>query len=122
MLDFFTDLDFVRRRVPGHRPSVIVGIARNPSTAELDAFPHPGFELAGFDVVDTQFTASALLNGDQFPGVFKVSELSLESGLIRSRERAFRIRDTLGRCFPNRDEARCHVWAIWRYTGIDARD
>jgi hypothetical protein len=45
----------------------------------------------------------------------------LESGLIKSRERAFRIRDTLRRCFPDRDEAKCHVWAIWRYTGITDR-
>ena len=121
MLDFYTNLDFVLRRVSGHRPSVVVAIARDPSPADLSDFPHPDFELAGFDVVDTQFIASALLNGGLFPGVFKVSELSLESGLIKSRERAFRIRDTLRRCFPDRDEAECHVWAIWRYTGITDR-
>jgi hypothetical protein len=96
----------------------VVAVARDPSAADVSNFPHPDFELAGFDVVDTQFIASALFNGDRFPGVFKVSELSLESGLIKSRERAFRIRDTLRRCFPDRDEAKCHVWAVWRYTGI----
>ena len=117
MLDFFTDLDFVLQRVSGHRPSVVVAVARDPSPADVSDFPHPDFELAGFDVVDTQFIASALLNGGRFPGVFKVSELSLESGLIKSRERAFRIRDILHERYLNRDKIKSHVWAIWRYTG-----
>jgi hypothetical protein len=117
MLDFFTSLDFVLRRVAGHRPSVVVAVARDPSDAEVDGFPHPGFELVGFDIVDGQFTASALLNGCNFPDAFDVSELSSKSGLIRSRERAFRIRDVMHRRYPNRNKMKSHVWAIWRYTG-----
>ena len=121
MLDFFTNLDFVLRRVAGHRPSVVVAVARDPSPDDLSGFPHPDFEFAGFDVVDTQFTASALLNNSRFPGLFNVSELSSESGLILSRERAFEIRDTLRRRHPDLDEAKCNVWAIWRYTGNAGR-
>ena len=116
MLDFFTDLDFVLQRVSGHRPSVVVAIARDPSPADVSDFPHPDFEFAGFDIVDAQFTASALLNGCNFPEAFDVSELSSESGLIASRERAFKIRDVLHRRYPNRDKKKSHVWAIWRYT------
>jgi hypothetical protein len=117
MLDFFTDLDFVLRRVSGHRPSVVIAVARNPSDAEISDFARPNFELAGFDIVDAQFNASALLNGCNFPGAFDVSELSPESGLIKSRQRAFRIRDVLHQRYPNRDKTPSHVWAIWRYTG-----
>jgi hypothetical protein len=117
MLDFFTDLDFVLRRAVGHRPSVVVAVARDPSVADISGFSHPDFEFAGFDVVDTQFVTSALFNSSHFPGVFDVSELSSESGLIMSRERAFEIRDTLRQRHPDRDEAKCYVWAIWRYTG-----
>jgi hypothetical protein len=97
---------------------VVLAIARNPSAEEVSAFQHPDFELAGFDIVDAQFTASALLNGCNFPGAFDVSELSSESGLIKSRERAFRIRDVLHQRYPNRDQMKSNVWAIWRYTGI----
>jgi len=118
MLDFFTDLDFVLRCVVGHRPSVVVAVARDPSAADVSGFSHPDFEFAGFDVVDIQFVASALFNSSHFPRVFDVSELSPESGLIMSRERAFEIRDTLRRRYPDRDEVKCYVWAIWRYTGI----
>ncbi len=117
MLDFFTNLDFVLQRVSGHRPSVVVAVARNPSAAEIAGFTHPHFEFAGFDIVDAQFIASALLNGCNFPEAFDVSELSPESGLIKSRERAFRIRDALQKRYPNRDKIPSHVWAIWRYNG-----
>ncbi|MGB7746649.1 MAG: hypothetical protein WBN75_05100 [Verrucomicrobiia bacterium] len=118
MLDFFTSLDFVLRRISGHRPSVVVATARNPSADDVAGFPHPNFELAGFDIVDAQFTASAILNGCNYPGAFNISELSVESGLIKSRERAFRIRDVLHQRYPNRDQTKSGVWAIWRYTGI----
>jgi hypothetical protein len=118
MLDFFTNLDFVLQRLSGHRPSVVVAVARDPSAADVSDFPHPDFEFAGFDIVDVQFVASALLNGCNFPEAFDVSELSSKSGLIKSRERAFRIRDALHQHYPNRDKKKSPVWAIWRYTGI----
>ena len=101
---------------------MVLAVARNPSADDIAGFPHPNFELAGFDIVDGQFTASALLNGCNFPGAFDVSELSSESGLIKSRERAFRIRDVLHQRYPNRDQTKSHVWAIWRYTGITDRN
>jgi len=117
MLDFYTSLDFVLRRISGHRPSVVIAVARDPSAAEVADFPHPDFKFAGFDIVDAQFIASALLNGCNFPEAFDVSELSSESGLIASRERAIKIRDVLHQRYPNRDKTKSHVWAIWRYTG-----
>jgi hypothetical protein len=117
MLDFFTHLDFVLRRVAGRRPSLVLAVARDPSAEDIDAFPHPDFEFAGFDVVDTQFTASALLN-NRFPEVVNVSKLSSATGLFKSRDWAFKIRNLLRQRHPDREDARCHVWAVWRYTGI----
>jgi hypothetical protein len=116
MLDFFTSLNFVQQRVAGHRPSMVLAVARDPSAEVVDSFPHAEFELAGFDVVDTQFSASALLN-NRFPAVVNVSKLSVESGLLRSREWAFKIRDLLCQRHPDREDARCYVWAVWRYLG-----
>ena len=121
MLDFFTDLGFVLRRVAGHRPSVVVAVARDPAPQEVSGFSLPDFEFAGFDVVDTQFTASALFN-NRFPGLSDTNRLSPESGLIRSRDRAFRLRDTLRQRHPDREEARCYVWAVWRHTGITVEE
>ena len=117
MLDFYNNLDFVLKRVAGHRPSVVLAVSRDPSADDISGFQNSDFEFAGFDVMDTQFIASALLNGHRFPGVFKVSELARESGLLMSRKRAFIIRDTLRQRYPDREDAKCHVWAVWRYIG-----
>jgi len=116
MLDFFTDLEFVRRRAASRRSSMLVAVARDPSAEDVENFPHADFELAGFDVVDTQFTGSVLLS-QRFPDVARPSRLSAESGLMRSREWAFRIRDSLRRNHPNRPDAQCFVWAVWRHIG-----
>ena len=117
MLDFFTDLGFVLRRVSGHRPSVVIAVAREPSATDVSGFTAPDFVFAGFDVVDTQCLTSALLSSSRFPDVCDVSELSEESGLILSRERAYEIRDALRQRHPDQEKAKCHVWAIWCYTG-----
>ena len=117
MLDFFTDAGFVLQRAATVRSAQIVAVCREPSAEDVSGFAHPEFEFAGFDVVDTQLVASALLGNNRFPGMFEVSELSGESGLIPTRERAVQIRDKLRRRYPNNDRANCHVWAMWRYTG-----
>ena len=117
MLDFYNNLDFVLQRVASHRPSVVLAVSRDPTAEDISSFTHPDFEFAGFDVVDTQFIASALLNGHRFPGLFKLSELSRESGLLQSRQRAFMIRDGLRQRYPDREDTQCHVWAVWRHTG-----
>ena len=117
MLDFYTSLDFVLQRVVGHRPSEVIAVARDPSAEDVDGFPHPEFEFAGFDLVDTEFSSSALLN-NRFPDVVNVSKLSSESGLITSRQLAFKIRKDLRQRYPDREDAGCCVWAVWRYTGI----
>jgi len=116
MLDFFTDADFVLQRIGGHRPSTVVAIARDPSREDIDGFPLPDFEFGGFDVVDIQFTGSALFN-NRFPGLCDVTRLSQESGLLKSQDRANRLRDTLHRRYPDREDANCYVWAVWFHTG-----
>jgi len=117
MIDFFTDPNFVRRRLDSERPSEIVAVARDPSAEIVAGFPHADFELAGFDLVDAQFTGSVIFKPDRFPGAVNVSKLSPESGLLKSRDWAFKVRDMLARKHPDREDARCFVWAVWRYTG-----
>ena len=116
MLDFFTDLNFVLRRAAGQDRWMVVAVMRDPSAEDVAGFSQPNFEFAGFDVVDTQFISSALLNASKFPNVLKISELSANSGLVPSRERAFEIRDTLRWRYPKREHSQCYVWAVWRYT------
>ena len=117
MLDFFTDLDFVLRRAASFPRHMVLAAARDPSAEDVTAFSHPDFEFAGFDIVDRQCCASALLNCGGFPDVFSAAELSPASGLIQSRERAFEIRDRLHELHPEEPHADCYVWALWQRTG-----
>jgi hypothetical protein len=117
MLDFFTDLGFVLQRAAKVHRAQVIAVCCEPSAEDVSGFSRADFEFAGFDIVDTQLVASALLGSNRFPGMFEVSELSAESGLIMSRERALQIRDKLRRHYPNNDRANCHVWGMWRYTG-----
>lgn len=114
MLDFFTDVDFVLRRAARVPRSMVLAAARDPSAEDVSEFRHAGFEFAGFDVVDRQCCASAILNCGGFPDVFSVAELSPASGLIRSRERAFEIRVCLHKLHPEEPHADCYAWALWR--------
>src|ERR1044071_3659572 len=93
MINFFTDLNFVLRRAKEYPRAQVVAVARNPSAQDVEAFTHQDFEFAGFDVVDPQFIASALLNAAKFPEALSIRELEIETGLIGSRKRANQIRE-----------------------------
>ena len=115
MLDFFHDLDYVLARTACIPTKNVLAAARNPTTTEVSGFLNPDFEFAGFDVVDVGGGISAILDCGGFPEVFSLSELSANTGLICSLQRANQIRDTLARLYPDGDHTNCHVWALWRY-------
>lgn len=112
MLSFFTDLDFLRHEVEGIRRKNFLCVLRNPMAQPGSEVP-PGFEFAGYDLVDVQHSASALSNCGGFPGVFSNSELS-KKGLLRSHARAREVQGELRRLHPEEPHANCHVWAIFR--------
>lgn len=117
MLDFFTDLGFVLDRAAPFPRHMVLAAAREPSAEDVSSFSHADFEFAGFDLVDQQCCASALLNCGGYPDVFSIGEISAATGLIQSRGRAFEIRRDLLRLHPEDDHADCHVWALWRHVG-----
>lgn len=124
VLDFFTDFDFVRCHAAGIPRSMVLAAVREPTVADIAAATRastlpgaPQFQFAGFDIVDKQGGISVLLDCGGFPEVFSPIELSAESGLIPSLERAYEIRDTLCVLHPDNPHTNCHVWAVWSYTG-----
>jgi hypothetical protein len=92
---------------------LVIAATRAPSATAVTSFSDADFEFSGFDVVDTARRISVILNCGGFPEVFSVSELSSESGLLTSYERAFEIRDTLRRLNPDGEHSDYDVWAIW---------
>jgi hypothetical protein len=112
MLQFFTDLDYLRGEIKAIQRRNLLCVFRNPPAHPVSAVPN-GFEFVGYDLVDIQSTASALTNCGGFPEVFSNNELS-EKGLLKSHERAREVQADLRRQYPNEIHANCHLWAIFR--------
>lgn len=112
MLDFFVDVDYLRREVENIQRKNLLCVFRNPTAHPVSKVP-PGFEFVGYDLVDVQGFASALTNCGGFPDAFSDDELS-EKGLLRSFERARQAQEELRRRYLHEPHADCHLWAIFR--------
>jgi hypothetical protein len=112
MLQFFTDLDYLRGEIAGIHRRNLLCVFRNPSARPTSEVPS-GFEFVGYDLVDIESSTSALTNCGGFPGVFSGGELSV-NGLLKSHQRALQVQAELLRQHPNEPHANCHRWAIFR--------
>ena len=113
MLNFFTDLEYLRIETASIRRKNLLCVFRNPSTHPSAAQVPEGFEFIGYDLVEKDSGMSALTNCGGFPKAFSNGELS-EKGLLRKHERARTVQDTLVREYPTEHHADCHLWAIFR--------
>lgn len=117
-LDYFYDLDYLKRRIESIRRRNILGLYRNPE-AHLTVPPAAGdFHFLGYDLVEEQTQISALTNCGGFPDVFRNEELN-RFGLIESFDRAAEIRRLLAQRHPEESHAQCEMYAIWRLTESD---
>jgi hypothetical protein len=112
MLNFFTDLDYLRNETAEIRRKNILCVFRNPGDHPSSQVPE-GFEFVGYDLVDKDASISALTNCGGFPQAFSNAELS-EKGLLRNHERGLEVQETLRQQYPNEHHADCHLWAIFR--------
>lgn len=117
LLDFFTDLEFVRRRVAGLPNGQILGAMRRPTREAITTFRRPDFEFAGFDLLDEPLSASALLNCRHLMDDLPQYRRSADSGLLADFAEAQEARELLQSKFPEEDHADCDVWALWVYRG-----
>jgi len=114
MLDFFTDLEYLRSQIAGIPRKNLLCVFRNPPSHPTSEAP-PGFEFVGYDLVDVASSTSALTNCGGFPDVFANGELS-KKGLLQEFERALQVQADLRRLHPDEPHACCHLWAIFRYS------
>jgi hypothetical protein len=110
---FFRSLEYLRQRVAAEGPLNILAVLQNSTPADLAAVKLPGFDFAGFDVVDVHGDVSALTNCGGFDGVFVNTELS-DLGLLTDVSRAGEVQASLRERYPEEPHAQCDVWAIWR--------
>ena len=111
-LFFFTDLDYLLKRVAKLKSVNILAAVENPQSECRNAFSDPRFEFKGYDVIDS-CDISALTNVGGFPKPFQNEELS-DAGLISSLERAVEISRSLHEHYRGVDHADCDVWALWK--------
>jgi len=113
MLQFFTDLDYLRCETAAISRKNLLCVFRNPSTHPSASQVPERFEFVGYDLLEKDSGMSALTNCGGFPKSFVNSELS-EKGLLRAHERSRAVQDALIREYPNEPHADCHLWAIFR--------
>lgn len=113
MLQYFLDLDYLKRRVGEIGPRNLLCVYRNPDVDPVPAEGPEHFVFEGYDLVDVHGDVSALTNCGGFPNAFRNEELS-PHGLLPSRGRAIDVRRALQTQYPNERHAKCHVWAIFR--------
>ncbi len=72
------------------------------------------FEFVGYELLDKDYSISALTNCGGFDETFLPSELN-QFGLISNYERAYDIRAKLFENNPEEHHADCNVIAVWRH-------
>lgn len=113
MLNFFTDLGFLRKEVAAIPEKNVLCVFRNPEEDPVVSDQPIPFRFLGYDLVDVMGGASALTNCGGFPKAFSNEELT-DKGLLAARNRAFAVRDALRLFYAEEPHADCHVWAIFR--------
>ena len=110
---YFRSLSYLLTRVTGEASLNILAVLQSPSAQDLEAVDIPGFDFAGFDLLDVCGDVSALTNCGGFDQVFAKAEVS-DLGLLRDLGRAYEIQRGLRTAYPAEHHAQCQVWAIWR--------
>ena len=114
MLQYFVDLPFLLAQVEGMDERNILCVYRQPETQPVPPADLPlTFAFVGYDLVDSQNSASALTNCGGFPEAFANEELN-RFGLLPTLARANAVRDALRTHYPGEVHADCHVWAVFR--------
>jgi hypothetical protein len=118
MLDYFTDLDFLRSELRDRQRINLLGTIRAPSV-DVSRMVWDGFSFLGYELLDQDNSISALTNCGGFPESFRNDELS-ERGLILSFRRAVEIQQDLKRLNPQEHHADTNIWAIFRFDDTEA--
>src|SRR5262249_19196692 len=113
MLQFFTDLDYLRGEISTVSRRNLLCVFRNPAAQPSAAQVPEGFEFVGYDLLEKDSGISAMTNCGGFPKAFSNNELS-EKGLLIEHKRSQIVQEALIREYPNEAHADCHLWSIFR--------
>lgn len=113
---FFTSLDFVLKRLKAKEKFNLLTVVIEPEQ-DCRNIPVDGYEFVGYDLLDKDFSISALTNCGGFDESFLPTDLN-EKGLIDDFASAYDIKKRLLENNPDEHHADTNVIAIWRHKTI----
>jgi hypothetical protein len=112
----FNSLDYVIKKVKEKERFNLLTVVKEP-TEKCEEIKIHDFEFIGYELLDKDYSTSALSNCGGFEETFKPTDLN-HYGLIDTFEKTFGIRDRLFKNNPEEHHADCNVFAIWRHREI----
>ena len=109
----FNSLDYVIERVKDKTRFNLLTVVKEPNE-KCEIIEIPDFEFMGYDLLDTDYSTSALSNCGGFDETFQPGDLN-HFGLIDNFDKAYVIRDRLIKNNPNEQHADCYVFGLWRH-------
>ncbi|WP_293311887.1 hypothetical protein [Pedobacter sp. UBA5917] len=111
--DLFTTVDYVfKRMIPGGKFNLLAVVVEPDKPC--NDIPVDGYEFVGYELLDQDFSISALTNCGGFDESFLPSDLNAK-GLIDNFEKAYEIKKLLIENNPEEHHADTNVIAVWRH-------
>lgn len=114
--DFYTTLDFVFRRLKVKDKFNLLTVVLEPDQ-DCKNINVVDFEFVGYDLLDQDFSISALTNCGGFDDTFLSTDLN-DKGLIDDFTKAYEIKKLLLENNPDEHHADTNVIAVWRHKTI----
>ncbi|MEP2671566.1 MAG: hypothetical protein ABJH04_21355 [Cyclobacteriaceae bacterium] len=112
----FNSLDYVLEKVKEKSVFNLLTVIKEPFEP-CEGIQISEFEFVGYELLDRDYSTSALSNCGGFDNTFSNSELN-KFGLIDTFDKAFDIRNRLLINNPEEHHADCNVFGLWRHKEI----
>ncbi|TXH30417.1 MAG: hypothetical protein E6Q96_01735 [Cyclobacteriaceae bacterium] len=109
----FNSLDYVIKNTKDKKRFNLLTVVKEP-TEKCEEIKIPNFEFVGYELLDKDYSTSALSNCGGFEETFKSTDLN-QYGLIDTFDKAYEIRDRLFKNNPMEHHADCYVLGLWRH-------
>ncbi len=110
---FYTSFDFVLENIKSKNKFNFLAVVKEP-VEKCELVKLNDFEFVGYELLDKDYSTSALSNCGGFDETFLPKEIN-QYGLINNHEKAYDIRKRLFENNPEEYHADCNVIAVWRH-------
>jgi len=113
---FYTTIEYVLKNIKSKDNFNLLTVVKEPNE-KCESIYLADFEFVGYELLDKDYSNSALTNCGGFDETFLPNELN-QFGLISEYENAYDIRKRLFENNPAEHHADCNVIAVWRHKTI----